>query len=513
MIDESKTTHTFRSLRFAPLQALDDIITALTALPLVLIQVTSTRRGASAVLLVSPHELGSDFVEALNCFLRAGGGSSRNPSVISAASAFSRAGIAALFSVADAALAAEPAFKVLRPFKYEPCDPTETAPRPSMRTAWLAACAVREELAGGAPMAILDFVVEDWVVAELGLIGAAFASPAALPVDPSAEQAAAILALPAYRTGVNRGFGYALRVAVGLAHRVLNSSAADSTITSLARNMLALCDDMCSSTITTEPGIAPTAAHVAAAVASGSLQVPASVALLSTAATAALPASPSLTPIVAPSALGPAIAQGRRAPRADRAEVLNGLIAPSAPLLAFAAAMAAKLGAMCTVQRLTQRRSRFFVDLVHSLLADRSLATLWHTAVRHQAVELPCAEFSLGATSAAVHAVVVRQFARTYVRAWLRNGPATSSASQQALRSRLRASSRHSARGQKQRSTSAVVGGTSSSVSARAGRRSKSKQRQVSAQSSDSAKRSASASDDVSDVLPAPKKRRAKTNK
>jgi hypothetical protein len=189
--------------------------------------------------------------------------------------------------------------------------------------------------------------------------------------------------------------------------------------------------------------------------------------------------------------------------------VLKGLIALSAPLLAFAAAMSAKLGAMCTVHRLTQRRSRFFVEFVNSLLVERSLVALWHTAVRHRAVELPCAEFSSGATSAAVHAVVVRQFARTYVRAWLRNEPTTSSASQQALRSR----SRHSARGQKQRSTSAVVGGTSPSLLARAGRRSSSKQRQVSVQSIDSAKHSASASDDVSDISPNPKKRREKTNK
>jgi hypothetical protein len=215
--------------------------------------------------------------------------------------------------------------------------------------------------------------------------------------------------------------------------------------------MLLLLDSLCAPTHTTAAGATPTQQHVATALASGTL--------LSAGALSLLPAPAN---VVAPSALGPAISERRRTRTASltaTAAPLNGVLAPTTVVVEFAAALAVHLADVCNSNSLARGGVDFFISLTNNLLADDALLQQWARAVPPALPALDGSGFSLAAVAAAVHCVVVRQFARTFVTAWLRRNAATAPGSSLALRTSLRAGPS---------SSSAVSGSTASTATSAA---------------------------------------------
>jgi hypothetical protein len=248
------------------------------------------------------------------------------------------------------------------------------------------------------------------------------------------------LAQPAQ--AIQRVLGYCIRVTAAVAHRSGQSPASSAEQRALSNNILALLDVVCAPTTLTCVGEAPSQQHVSAAVASGIISSPTALPVISPVFSDS--AAASLTAIVAPSALGPALARKRTrataAPLSDTAAPLNGVIAPSAPLVAFAAALSARTSEWCTPVHLATRGARLLVDATNALLVDPTLLQLWRAAATASPILLPEKAFSLFATAAAVHTIIVRQFARSQITAWLRRDSSTSVTPQLALRTSLRRS-------------------------------------------------------------------------
>jgi hypothetical protein len=256
----------------------------------------------------------------------------------------------------------------------------------------------------------------------------------------TASPAVSLLAAPTAQLAVQRIIGYALRVVAAHAHRCLAISR-DEERRALASNMLALLDALCSPTFVTSPGSAPSAAHISGALAAGTLHSAAALPIFAPSSTTRA-THVALTPVVAPSALGASISRRRtRDPRQSTAPSLDGVLAPCAAAIVFASALAECVAARCSATQLAVANDRFHVQLVNAMLADIALHQLFNAAVAScmPAPALPSAEFSLAATTAAVHCIVVRQFVRSLVCAWLRRSEATSVQSTLALRSSLHA--------------------------------------------------------------------------
>lgn len=468
-LDISTTTATFRTLFLLPPATMEDVVILLTMLP----QLHRCILYGTPVTASSPADAGSDKMEEFFARVRAGNGSCTNPTVAGFSSAFSRTATAALLSVGS--LSAQdslaPAHSVLRKRDRQAAELSDIAPRPSLHAALLAALRVRAQefsafVAPGAPAAPSVFSAARGVVdsaadaaSEPTVADVAAAAPlepawismfeepddeivlllsgyAPLPAPAmltapsvSMTQAQELVQQQQQRVAVLRLLGYCLRVAATIAHK--QCSSADSDVSALSCSMLRLLDTLSSSTLITAADSAPSQQHIDAAIASGTL--------LSQHALSLLPAPAT---IVAPSALGPAIAAGRRrrsssnAASTPTAAPLNGVLAPNAAVVDFAAALAARLAERCNNTALAMRGVDFFIALTNDLLADSTLLERWNTAVPSS---VATRGFSVAAVSGAVHCIVVRQFARSYVTAWLRRDVATALSPSLALRTKLRA--------------------------------------------------------------------------
>lgn len=438
-LDIAATTPTFRSLFLPPAPTIEDSILTLHALP----QLHGHLLHRTTVTASSSADVGSDAMEHFFAWLRAGNGSCNNPSVAAFASAFSRAATAATLSLGDSQRNVfAPAHTVLAKRDRQPRDLALLSPRPSFRAALLAATAqrARDPAAPPATASVAALCAapppsssagaalssDEWAIEpddELILMLSGFA-PARQRVD-----GGNVARQQQHHSAVCRILGYCLRVATSLAHR--HTSSGEREHAQLAHAMLSLLDTLCAPTHIAI-GARPTLQHVDAAVASGTLL-----------SAGALPLVPAPSTVVAPSALGPAISARRRRPRvstdAASAVPLNGVLAPTAATVDFATALAATLADSCNNLSLARGGVDYFIDLTYTLLGDGALQDRWARALPSSLPATANSVFSLAAVSAAVHCVVVRQFARTFVTAWLRRNVATAPRAALSLRTGLRA--------------------------------------------------------------------------
>jgi hypothetical protein len=145
LIDVDSTTPTFRRL-FLPADAtFEDAIVLLVALPKALAQIPHQVRDIGRVQFASPSNTGSDAMEALYSWMRSACGSTRNPTIPAAASAFARAGVSAIMRSTNVANMSLPAHLVLSHVRAASLpDAASCAPRPTLRPALSAARVIRD---------------------------------------------------------------------------------------------------------------------------------------------------------------------------------------------------------------------------------------------------------------------------------------------------------------------------------------------------------------------------------